>query len=69
MIIPTPDFDPLFAEDGIPFGLKMRQFIQREFADQLGPYTALLEAEEGLAVVAARFFPECAANASQRDAA
>ena len=69
MIIPTPDFDPLFADDGIPFGLKMRQFIQREFADELGPYIAVLEAEEGLAVVAARFFPEFAANASQRDAA
>ena len=69
MIIPTPDFDPLFADDGIPFGLKMRQYIQREFAEQLGPYTALLETEEGLAIVAANFFPHVAANASQRDAA
>ena len=69
MIIPTPDFDPLFAADGIPFGLKMRQYIQREFADQLGPYTAFLETEEGLAIVAANFFPEFATNTSQRAAA
>ena len=69
MIIPTPDFDPLFADIGIPFGLKMRQYIQREFADELGPYTALLGTEEGLAIVAARFFPELEAKASQRDAA
>ncbi len=67
MIIPTPEFDPLFADDGIPFGLKMRQYIQREFADPLGPYAAILETEEGLAVVAAMFFPET--NAPQRDAA
>lgn len=69
MIIPTPDFDPLFADDGIPFGLKMRQYIQREFADDLGPYTTLLEAEIGLAIVAAQFFNEFNANSLQKDAA
>ena len=69
MIIPTPDFDPMFADDGIPFGLKMRQYIQREFADQLGPYTTLLETEAGLSIVAETFFPEFSANETQRDAA
>lgn len=39
MIIPTPDFDPLFAEDGIPFRIKMLAYIRREFADLLGPLT------------------------------
>jgi hypothetical protein len=35
MIIPTPEFDPLFADDGIPFRVKMLRFIEREFADLL----------------------------------
>ena len=69
MIIPTPDFDPLFADDGIPFGLKMRQYIQREFADQLGPYSALLDTEKGLAFVAAQLFQEFEVNAPQKEAA
>ena len=69
MIIPTSDFDPLFADDGIPFGLKMRQYIQREYADQLGPYTALLDSKAGLAVVAKMFLPEFETTASQKDAA
>jgi hypothetical protein len=36
MIIPTPEFDPLFAHDGIPFQQKMCAYIRREFADLLG---------------------------------
>ena len=35
MIIPTPDFDPLFAQDGIPFAEKMQVYIHREFGDLL----------------------------------
>jgi hypothetical protein len=35
MIIPTADFDPLFANDGIPFREKMIEYIIREFGDTL----------------------------------
>ena len=42
MIIPTAKFDPLFAEDGIPFRQKMVQYIRREFSDILGKRTELL---------------------------
>ena len=47
MIIPTPEFDPLFADDGVPFRTKMFDYIRREFADLVGPRLALLESEEG----------------------
>ena len=69
MIIPTADFDPMFANDGIPFGLKMRQYIQREFADEPGSLVELAVTEEGLAVVAAIFFPNNAKSRSESDAA
>lgn len=36
MIIPTPEFDPLFAEDGIPFRIKMIAWIERNFSDMVG---------------------------------
>lgn len=52
MIIPTPDFDPLFAEDGIPFQKKMIEYISREFADLLGPQLGLLQSEKGLEALA-----------------
>ena len=48
MIIPTPEFDPLFAEDGISFRTKMIEYIKREFADLLGARIGLLQSEEGL---------------------
>jgi len=48
VIIPTADYDPLFAEDGIPFRIKMIRYIEREFADVLGPYTGLLRSDQGL---------------------
>jgi hypothetical protein len=48
MIIPTPDFDPLFAEDGRPFREKMVAYIEREFADVLGSHTGLLHSDQGL---------------------
>jgi hypothetical protein len=35
MIIPTSEFDPLFAEDGIPFRTKMIEYIKREFTEFL----------------------------------
>lgn len=48
MIAPTSDFDPLFADDGIPFAEKMRGYIQAEFADVLGTDARLLVSDEGL---------------------
>jgi len=69
MIIPTADFDPMFADDGIPFGLKMRQYIQREFSRELGPYSGLAATEKGLDVIAAIFFPHDTKANSHSDAA
>lgn len=52
MIIPTPDFDPLFANDGVPFRTKMIAYIEREFPDLLGPGKKLLKLPNGLELVA-----------------
>jgi hypothetical protein len=35
VIIPTPEYDPLFTDDGVPFREKMIRYIRREFADLL----------------------------------
>lgn len=51
MILPTPEFDPMFAQDGIPFREKMIRYIQREFSDLLGPCVYLLESEGGLDIL------------------
>ena len=48
MIIPTPEFDPMFADDGISFRAKMIEYIKREFGDLLGPRIVLLQSDEGL---------------------
>lgn len=48
MIIPTPEFDPMFADDGIPFRAKMVSYIEREFSDILGHRQRLLHSESGL---------------------
>ena len=48
MIIPTPEFDPLFADDGIPFRTKMLGYIEQEFADILGDQRRLLSSDSGL---------------------
>jgi hypothetical protein len=53
MIIPTPEFDPVFADDGVPFRTKMIEYIRRELADLLGPHIGLLEAKNGLDLLAA----------------
>ena len=58
MIIPTPEFDPLFAEDGISFRTKMIEYIKREFADLLGPRIRLLQSDEGLETLAGMYPPE-----------
>lgn len=48
MIIPTPEFDPLFADDGVPFQAKMIEYIEREFADLLRGRMGLLRQPNGL---------------------
>lgn len=48
MIIPTAEYDPMFADDGKPFRTKMIQYIEREFSDLLGPQVGLLKTESGL---------------------
>lgn len=52
MILPTPEFDPLFADDGIPFREKMLAYIEREFSDMLGERRLLLRTDTGLAWLA-----------------
>jgi hypothetical protein len=66
MIIPTPDFDPLYADDGVPFRAKMLDVIRREFADLLGPHAKLLKLPNGLDVLAETYGT---ANEEQRRAA
>ena len=51
MIIPTPDFDPLFASDGIPFQDKMCAYIRGEFSDVLGTHAPFLTSPGGLDVL------------------
>ena len=48
MIIPTPEFDAMFADDGISFQSKMFRYIEREFPDLLVPHAGWLESVEGL---------------------
>lgn len=48
MIIPTPEYDPMYADDGVPFRTKMIQYIAREFSDLLGPQIGLLKSDAGL---------------------
>lgn len=40
MIIPTADFNPMFAQDGVPFREKMLAYIGREFGDLLASQPA-----------------------------
>jgi hypothetical protein len=49
MIIPTPEYDPMFADDGVPFRDKMIGRIRQEFPDLLGPRPAQLETDQDLA--------------------
>jgi hypothetical protein len=47
MIIPTPEFDPFYAHDGIPFQQKMLERIQRDYADLLAQdANSLLELQQ-----------------------
>lgn len=56
MIIPTPEFDPMFADDGISFRTKMIEYINREFADLLGP--RLLQCDEEIDDLTSMTTPE-----------
>lgn len=49
MIIPTADFNPMFAEDGTPFREKMLAYIQQEFGDLLASQPAAAKAVRQLA--------------------
>jgi hypothetical protein len=51
MIIPTPQYDAMFADDGVPFRAKMIEYIKREFSDLLGPHAGLLDTDQGLTVL------------------
>jgi hypothetical protein len=51
MITPTPEYDPMFADDDIPLRTKMIQYIEREFGDLLGAHRGLLRTDEGLATL------------------
>jgi hypothetical protein len=68
MIIPTPDFDPMFAVDGIPFQNKMIEYIRREFADLLGPRLGLLQSEMGLKALAEMYHPATMESTSRKAA-
>lgn len=47
MIIPTAEFDPMFANDGTPFREKMLAYLEHEFAELLhGPARDLLQQKQ-----------------------
>ena len=52
VIIPTAEFDPMFADDGISFRTKMIEYIEREFADLLGNRVGPLCSDQGLEILA-----------------
>lgn len=68
MIIPTPEYDPLFADDGVPFSEKMRQTIRREFSDVLGARASLLETDQGLETLSC-LYTSAVASAVRQDKA
>lgn len=48
MILPTPEFDPLFSNDDRPLRDRMIDYIRREFSDLLGARVAWLDEPDGL---------------------
>ena len=48
MILPTPEFDPMFANDGIPFRTKMLAYIEQEFADIVNDRQRFLYSNSGM---------------------
>ena len=69
MIIPTAEYDPLFAEDGVAFRIKMIRYIEREFGDVLGPHRGLLRSDEGLKTLSAIHSPMSLAPSRRNEAA
>lgn len=69
MIIPTPEFDPMYADDGVPFRDKMLGYIEREFADVLGSHTGLLQSHQGLQVLSDMHCAESLATSRRSEAA
>lgn len=57
MIIPTAEYDPLFANDGVSFREKMVGYIIREFSDTLGPRVGELQSDAGLDALSAVYNP------------
>ena len=51
MILPTPEFNPMFADDGVPFQEKMIRYIQREFPDLLGAAAYLPATKSTLEII------------------
>ncbi len=68
MIIPTAEYDGLFAQDGIPFREKMTQYIRREFRDVLGPRVQLLNSPDGLEQLAAIYAKTRSAKSASKAA-
>jgi len=68
MIIPTPEFDPLFAEDGVPFRTKMTQYMEREFGDLLGERSQLVHSDRGLEVLSTNIASQLQGNRSSHAA-
>ena len=69
MIIPTPQFDPMFANDGVPFRDKMIDYIAREFSDTLGSHIATLQSQRGLDSLSAIYVSGAMDSSSERKAA
>ena len=69
MIIPTPQYDPMFANDGVPFRDKMIDYIAREFSDTLGSHIAALQSPRGLDSLSAIYVGGATDSSSERKAA
>lgn len=48
MILPTPEFDPLFSNDDRPLRDRMIDYIRREFSELLGDRAVWLDNPDGL---------------------
>jgi hypothetical protein len=69
MIIPTAEFDPMFADDGVPFRIKMVRYLEREFAGILGPRVMLLHSDEGLETLSRTYVDASLSTSRQNNAA
>lgn len=69
MIIPTAEYNPMFADDGIPFRDKMIDYILCEFSDTLGPRAGLLHRVDGIETLSAIYIPAATESSRQSRAA